>query len=98
MAIKKIFNVKELKETYPLYPIVRKEKEGRMIKFKTLVRKRYAGKYYLIPMEASAINEAKAIHSIHVSAHKYLMLGELEMMDVEDTDQIEEKQRLIKNK
>jgi hypothetical protein len=85
---------KDLKESYPLYPTVRKEITNNSVEFSTLVRKRYDGKYYLIPMKHSDPVEAKAIHGIHSKAHKYLMLGVLTKSDILDDNQINEVQRL----
>jgi len=83
-----------LKNSYPLYPIVRREVTDNGIEFSTLVRKRYDGKYYLIPMRYSDPAEAKAIHGIHSNVHRYLMLGVLNRQDVIDNDQINEVNRL----
>lgn len=83
-----------LKNNYPLYPTVRREEKEGKIFFSTLVRKRYNQKYYLIPMEYSGETEAKSIHGIHATAHKYLMLGVLCKSDIIDNDQINEVDRL----
>jgi len=83
-----------LKKAYPLYPIVRREVIDNGSEFSTLVRKRYDGKYYLIPMRYSDPVEAKAIHGIHSNVHRYLMLGVLNKQDIIDNDQINEVQRL----
>lgn len=83
-----------LKNTYPLYPTVRREEKEGKIFFSTLVRKRYDGKYYLIPMEYSGETESKSIHGIHATVHKYLMLGVLTNQDVIDSDQVNEVTRL----
>ena len=93
----KVLTPEELKEMYPLYPIVRREQRGTEVVFKTLVRKRYGGeqgKYYLIPMEESGIEEAKIIHSLHASVYSYLMLGVKILADVVDSDQLNEVKRL----
>jgi len=87
--------MKDLKELYPLYPTVRKTAIKGKFEFSTLVRKRYDGKYYLIPMRYSDLVEAKAIHGIHSQVHKYLMTGVLTKEDALDTDQTNEAQRLI---
>ena len=68
----KAVGTKDLKETLPLYPAVKKEGETT---FSTLVRKRYGHNYYLIPMVYKGETEAKAIHGLHSEVHKYLMLG-----------------------
>ena len=83
-----------LKEKYPLYPVVRKVYIGKEFTFSTLVRKWYNGKYYLIPMIVTDTNEAKAIHNLHSSAHKYLMIGVWTRNDVIDNDQINDATRL----
>ena len=86
---------KELKEKYPIYPVVRRETtKGKRIVFKTLVRKRFNGVYYLIPMVQEDTNEAKCIHALHASVYKELMLGKSKISDVRDDDQINECQRL----
>ncbi len=78
---------KELKDKYPLYPTVRREEVAEGFKFSTLVRKRYSGKYYLIPMVYIGKIEAKAVHTLHANVHKYMMLGELTPHDTLDDDQ-----------
>ena len=83
-----------LKSTYPLYPTVRREEKEEKIFFSTLVRKRYDGKYYLIPMVYSAETEAKSIHGIHAMVHRYLMLGVLNSQNIIDNDQTNEITRL----
>jgi len=83
-----------LKDTYPLYPTVRREERAGKVFFSTLVRKRYDGQYHLIPMEYSGETEAKTIHGIHAMVHRYLMLGVLTKQDVIDNDQINETTRL----
>jgi hypothetical protein len=89
----KLKNASALKEMLPLYPIVRREQEKQVI-FKTLVRKKYDGVYYLIPMQFKDKVEAKAIHGIHSVVYKYLMLGQYNFMLVEDTEQVNEVTRL----
>ncbi len=89
-------NPDKLKEFYPLYPTVRREVEGSVVVFSTLVRKRYEGKYYLVPMKYSGETEAKSIHGLHANVHKYFMLGELNKKDVLDNDQVNECVRLRK--
>jgi hypothetical protein len=86
----------KLKELYPLYPTVRREEIEGKIYFNTLVRKKYEGKYYLVPMKYSGETEAKSIHGIHSNVHRYLMLGVLEHEDVLDNDQVNECVRLRK--
>lgn len=83
-----------LRTLYPLYPTVRREQRGDKVFFITLVRKRYEGKYYLIPMEYSEESEAKSIHGLHAMVYKYLMLGVLTIKDVIDNDQTNEVVRL----
>lgn len=83
-----------LKEAYPLYPSVRRKEFEAEITFSTLVRKRYEGKYYLIPMLASADTEAKAIHLLHSNVYKYLMNGKRLESDILDNDQLLENDRL----
>jgi hypothetical protein len=63
--------------------------------FKTLIRKRYNGVYYLIPLEARDNNEAKCIHKLHAEVYKELMLREYKVTDVKDDDQVNECNRLI---
>lgn len=89
---------KELKEKYPLYPIVRREtSKGIEIVFKTLVRKRFGKVYFLIPMEQEDSNEAKCIHGLHAKVYKELMLGRSRITDVLDDDQTNECTRLTNN-
>ena len=90
----KIETPESLKETYPLYPTVRRKEEGNEIAFSTLVRKRYEGKYYLIPIRFTDTIDAKAIHNLHAYVYKYLMIGVLTKQDVIDNDQINEITRL----
>lgn len=96
----KVATPESLKDTYPLYPTVRREEvpseKGKEIAFSSLVRKRYDGKYYLIPFRVTEKTEAKAIHALHAYVYKYLMLGEQSMMDVVDDDQTNEVTRLKK--
>lgn len=87
---------KVLKELYPLYPVVRREEIGREITFKTLVRKKYDGAYYLIPFRVTESTEAKAIHSLHAYVYRYFMLGVKTLLEVKDDDQINEVTRLKK--
>ena len=90
----KLKSAPDLKASLPLYPVVRREERKGKVYFSTLVRKRYDGQYYLIPMEHSEETEAKSIHGIHAMAHRYLMLGVLHRTDVIDNDQINEVTRL----
>lgn len=90
----KLKNAKELKESLPLYPIVRREEKGKEFVFSSLVRKRYSGVYYLIPIFFKDKSEAKAIHGLHASVYKYLMLGVSHFLDVKDEDQTNESIRL----
>ena len=83
-----------LKDMYPLYPIVRRQEIGKEVDFSTLIRKRYEGKYYLIPARFTDTSEAKAIHNLHAYVYKYLMLGVLTKDDIIDNDQINEVVRL----
>jgi hypothetical protein len=87
-----------LKKVYPLYPTVRREEKEGKIFFSTLVRKRYDGKYYLVPIEYSEESEAKSIHGLHAMVYKYLMLGVLTNEDIIDNDQTNEVARLNKIK
>jgi hypothetical protein len=87
-----------LKDTYPLYPVVRRQEIGKEITFSTLVRKRYDGKYYLIPVRFTDTSDAKAIHALHAYVYKYLMVGVLTKDDVIDNDQVNEVIRLNKLK
>ena len=84
----------DLKASLPLYPTVRRIEEGKSIVFSTLVRKRYDGVYYLIPMKFKGETEAKAIHGLHSNVHQYLMLGVHNFLDVKDDDQTNEIERL----
>jgi hypothetical protein len=86
----------DLKDSLPMYPVVRREEAGKEIAFSSLVRKKYDGKYYLIPFRVTEKTEAKAIHALHAYVYKYLMLGEQSMMDVVDDDQTNEVTRLKK--
>ena len=89
---------KELKERYPIYPVVRREtNKGKKIVFKTLVRKRFDKVYFLIPMEQEDTNEAKCIHGLHAKVYKELMLGRSRVSDVLDDDQTNECTRLSNN-
>lgn len=83
-----------LKDMYPIYPTIRRQEVGKEITFSTLIRKRYDGKYYLIPVRFTDSSDAKAIHSIHTYVYKYLMLGVLTKQDVIDNDQTNEVERL----
>ena len=83
-----------LKDIYPMYPVVRRQELGKEIAFSTLIRKRYDGKYYLIPIRFTDSSDAKAIHSIHAYTYKYLMLGVLTKEGVIDNDQTNEVDRL----
>ena len=85
---------KDLKESLPLYPIVRRVEEKGKIIFSTLVRKRYNKVYYLIPMQFEASSESRAIHGLHSAVYNYLMLGETNFLSVQDEDQINETVRL----
>lgn len=84
----------DLKASLPMYPVVRREKSKNSIVFSTLVRKRYDGVYYLIPMKFEGESEAKAIHGLHANVHRYLMLGVHNFLDVKDDDQTNEVTRL----
>ncbi len=89
---------KELKKKYPIYPVVRRETtKGIEVVFKTLIRKRYNGIYYLIPLEARDSNEAKCIHVLHSEVYKEFMLGKSKISDVKDDDQTNETTRLSNN-
>jgi hypothetical protein len=90
----KLKNPSVLKEVLPLYPTVRKTEGEVKVCFSTLVRKKYEGVYYLIPMEFEDKVESRAIHGIHSAVHKYLMLGELTFLDVKDDNQSNEVERL----
>jgi len=87
-------NAQVLKESLPMYPVVRREKTKNGVAFSTLVRKRYDGVYYLIPMKFEGESEAKAIHGLHANVHRYLMLGVYNFLDVKDDDQTSETIRL----
>jgi hypothetical protein len=86
--------LKEITQDLPVYPSVRRIEEDNRISFKTVVRKRYDGKYYLVPMEFSGETEAKAIHGLHSNVYRYLMLGVLTKEDKLDEDQKNECLRL----
>jgi hypothetical protein len=90
----KLKSPQDLKDSLPLYPVVRRQEAGKEVAFKTLVRKRYDGVYYLVPMEFKDKTEAKAIHGLHANVHKYLMLGVHNFLDVKDDDQTNEVTRL----
>jgi hypothetical protein len=90
----KLKSAPDLKASLPMYPVVRREEEGKKIVFSTLVRKRYEGVYYLIPFRVSEATEAKAIHALHAYVYKYLMLGVKNLLDVKDDDQTNEVIRL----
>jgi hypothetical protein len=90
----KLKSASDLKASLPLYPVVRRQEEGKSIVFSTLVRKKYDGSYYLIPMKFKGETEAKAIHGLHSNVHQYLMLGVYNFLDVKDDDQTNEVTRL----
>ena len=90
----KLKSAPDLKASLPLYPVVRRTEESKGIVFSTLVRKRYEGIYYLIPMKFKGETEAKAIHGLHSNVHQYLMLGVHNLLDVKDDDQTNEVTRL----
>lgn len=92
----KLKSAQDLKSSLPMYPVVRREKSKKGIVFSTLVRKRYDGVYYLIPMKFEGESEAKAIHGLHANVHRYLMLGVHNFLDVKDDDQTNETIRLKK--
>jgi hypothetical protein len=94
----KIQTPEGLKDSYPLYPTVRREEKDDKVFFSTLVRKRYDKQYYLIPMVYSGETESKSIHGIHAMVHRYLMLGVLTNQDIIDNDQTNEVTRLTKIK
>jgi hypothetical protein len=84
----------DLKASLPLYPVVRRQEQGKQIVFSTLVRKKYDGMYYLYPIEFKGETEAKAIHGLHSNVYQYLMLGVHNFLDVKDDDQTNEVIRL----
>jgi hypothetical protein len=90
----KLKSAPDLKASLPMYPVVRREEIGKEIAFSTLVRKRYNGVYYLIPMRVTEKIEAKAIHALHANVYRYLMLGVHNFLDVKDDDQTNEVDRL----
>jgi len=92
----KLKSAQDLKSSLPMYPVVRREKSKNGIVFSTLVRKRYDGVYYLIPMKFEGESEAKVIHGLHANVHRYLMLGVHNFLDVKDDDQTNETIRLKK--
>jgi hypothetical protein len=83
-----------LKDMYPLYPTVRRQEIGKEVAFSTLVRKRYEGKYYLIPVRFTDTSDAKAIHNLHAYVYRYFMIGVLTKDDIIDNDQTNEVIRL----
>lgn len=83
-----------LRDTYPLYPVVRRQEQGEEVAFSSLVRKRYEGKYYLIPVRVTDMVDSKAIHNLHAYVYRYLMLGVLTKWDIIDNDQTNEEVRL----
>jgi hypothetical protein len=90
----KLKSAPDLKASLPMYPVVRRQEEGKQIAFSTLVRKRYDGVYYLIPFRVTETSEAKAIHALHAYVYKYLMIGVKNLLDVKDDDQTNEVTRL----
>jgi hypothetical protein len=93
----KIKTPQELKDKFPIYPTVRKTQDKDVFVFSTLVRKRYNKEYYLVPIDFKDKIEAKAIHGLHASVYKYLMLGEYEpalISLIKDDNQINEMERL----
>jgi hypothetical protein len=90
----KLKNAPDLKASLPMYPVVRRQEQGKEIAFSTLVRKKYDGVYYLIPFRVTETSEAKAIHALHAYVYKYLMLGVKSFLDVKDDDQTNEVIRL----
>lgn len=87
---------KELKKVCPLYPGIRVEKtiEGYVV-CKTIVRKRYDGKYYLKLITNAPEKEAKSVHELHTKVYRYLML-KAQTDEVLDDDQVNEVTRLTK--
>lgn len=90
----KLKSASNLKESLPLYPTVRRQEEGKRVTFSTLIRKRYDGVYYLIPVRFTDTSDAKAVHNLHTYVYKYLMLGAHSFLDVKDDDQTNEVDRL----
>jgi len=90
----KLKSAPDLKASLPMYPVVRRQEEGKQIAFSSLVRKRYEGVYYLIPFRVTETSEAKAIHALHAYVYKYLMLGVKTLLEVKDDDQTNEVTRL----
>lgn len=90
----KLKSAPDLKASLPMYPVVRRQEEGKQIAFSSLVRKRYDGVYYLIPFRVTETSEAKAIHALHAYVYKYLMLGVKTLLEVKDDDQTNEVTRL----
>lgn len=91
-------SVKDLKAANPLYPSIRRseDKKGNTI-FSTLVRRRFEGKYYLLPFmvkETKEVELAKVVHELHASIYKLLMLNPLDNTWTLDEDQINEVNRL----
>jgi hypothetical protein len=90
----KLKSAPDLKASLPMYPVVRRQEQGKQIAFSTLVRKKYDGVYYLIPFRVTEMTEAKAIHALHAYVYKYLMLGVKTLLEVKDDDQTNEVIRL----
>lgn len=90
----KLKSAQDLKVSLPMYPVVRRQEEGKQIAFSTLVRKKYDGVYYLIPFRVTETSEAKGIHALHAYVYKYLMLGVKTLLEVKDNDQTNEVTRL----
>jgi len=88
----------ELKEKYPLYPVIRRcLEEDNRIMFSTLIRKRYEGKYYLIPnviIQNADTEEAKTVHKLHAAVYEFLMMSPLAPQYVLDDNQENEVNRL----
>lgn len=71
--------MKDLNNTIPLYPSVKKvtNEEG-YTTFLTVIRKRFEGKYYLLTHSLTGKNPDRVIHELHSSTYKILMLNPLD--------------------
>lgn len=68
---------KQLKESTPLYPAVKRTLVSGEVVFTTLIRKAFKGEYYLYTLTLRGVlkDEAKVIHQLHSSAYRFFMLS-----------------------
>ena len=90
-------SAKDLKKNNPLYPSIRRSgnEKGNAI-FSTLIRKRFDGKYYLLPFMVEGFEDElpRLVHDLHAAIYRLLMLNSLDNTWTLDEDQINEVKRL----